>query len=247
MRLILVFALFALTGCPTVPDTQGSGTPTPSPEDIGKLGNQIDKSDQRVAASIAVASENSDKPAVVKAELGVASAYLPKPDAAHLDYVRNRVARANPEEYKRAEDAGRKLLAVIDTNWAKAEADAAKNKQALDNANKQIAALKDEVAKAKKDVVTWTCAGIGACLALAAVALAWLRQFLGALACGLGSASLLAYPSLIETPWFLPSLASVGGFCVLGGIWYAFWSRKPATACPDPYPDAKESQDKGGV
>lgn len=244
MHRILVFTLFGFVACTPTADTKGTGTPT---ADLGTLGTQIDKSDQRVAASIAVASENSDKPAVVKAELGVAAAYLPKPDQTHIDYVRNRVARNNPEEYKRAEDAGRKLLAVIDANFAKAEKEALQNKQALDSANKQIVALKEEVAKAKKDVVTWTCAGIGACLALAAVALAWLRQFLGALACGLGSASLLAYPSLIETPWFLPSLASVGGVCVVGGIWYAFWSKKPATACPDPIPDAKDSQNQGGV
>lgn len=244
MHRILVFALFGFTACTPTADTQGTGTPT---ADLGTLGNQIDKSDQRVAASIAVASENSDKPGVVKAELGVAAAYLPKPDQTHIDYVRNRVARNNPEEYKRAEEAGRKLLAVIDANFAKAEADAIKNKQALDNANKQIAALKVEIAQAKKDVVTWTCAGIGACLALAAVALAWMRQILGAIACASGSACLLAFPSLVETPWFLPSLASLGGVCIVGGIWYAFKSTKPAKALPDPIPDAQDQDNQGRV
>ena len=244
MRLLPVIALFGFVACTPTADTQGTGTPT---ADLGTLGTQIDKSDQRVAASIAVASENSDKPGVVKAELGVAAAYLPKPDQTHIDYVRNRVARNNPEEYNRAEDAGRKLLAVIDSNFAKAEAEALKNKQALDNANKQITALKAEVAQAKKDVVTWTCAGIGACLALAAVALAWLRQFLGSAACAVGSASLLAFPSLVETPWFLPSLASMGGVCILGGAWYAFKTAKPATACPDPIPDAQEPPHQGSV
>jgi hypothetical protein len=244
MYRILVFALFGFTACTPTADTQGTGTPT---ADLGTLGTQLDKSDQRVAASIAVASENSDKPAVVKAELGVAAAYLPKPDQTHIDYVRNRVTRNNPEEYKRAEEAGRKLLAIIDSNFAKAEAEALKNKQALDNANKQIATLKAEVAQAKKDVVTWTCAGIGACLALAAVALAWLRQFLGAAACAAGSACLLAFPSLVETPWFLPSLASLGGVCIVGGIWYAFKTAKPATAPLDTIPDAQKPNNQGGV
>ena len=244
MHRILVIALFGFVACTPTADTQGTGTPT---ADLGTLGTQIDKSDQRVAASIAVASENSDKPGVVKAELGVAAAYLPKPDQTHIDYVRNRVARNNPEEYKRAEEAGRKLLAVIDANFAKAEAEALKNKQALDNANKQIAALKVEIAQAKKDVVTWTCAGIGACLALAAVALAWMRQILGAIACASGSACLLAFPSLVETPWFLPSLAFLGGVCIVGGIWYAFKSAKPATALPDPIPDAQDQDNQGGV
>lgn len=234
MRLILVLCLFALTGCPTVPDTKGTGTPT---AELGTLGTQIDKSDQRVAASIAVASENSDKPAVVKAELGVASAYLPKPDQTHLDYARNRVVRNNPEEYKRAEEAGRKLLAVIDANWDKAEKEAKANKAALDAANKQITSLKADIAQAKKDIVTWTCAGIGACLALAAVVLFWLRKVLGGIASAAGSACLLAYPSLVETPWFLPSLASLGGVCVVLGGWYALKSQKPTTEPADTVSD----------
>ena len=172
MRLLLVIALLALTGCPTVPDTQGTGTPTTNPADLSKLGDQIDKSDQRIAASIAVAQENADKPGVVKAELGVASAYLPKPDVQHLDYVRNRVARANPEEYKRAEEAGRKLLAVIDANFAKAEQDALKNKVALDNANKQIAALKAEVEQVRTEGVRNAFAVAAGICFLAALAMA---------------------------------------------------------------------------
>ena len=247
MRLILVFALFAIQGCKTAPDTQGTGTATPPVDNFDKVGQQIDKADQRVAAAVTVARENADKPEVVKAETGVALSYLPKPDTQTVDYVRARVVRNNPEEYKRAEDAGRKLLAVIDANWAKAELDAVKNKAALDSANKQIASLKAEIAQAKKDVVTWTCAGIGACLALAAVALAWLRQFLGAVACAAGSACMLSFPSLVETPWFLPSLASLGGVCVIGGLWYAFKSKKAATPVLDPVPDAKEPNNQGGV
>mgnify|MGYP003345208515 CR=1 FL=1 len=80
MRLLLVIALLALTGCPTVPDTQGTGTPSTDPADLSKLGTQIDKSDQRIAAAVTVARENADKPEVVKAETGVALSYLPKPD-----------------------------------------------------------------------------------------------------------------------------------------------------------------------
>lgn len=242
MRSILVFlAIVALTGCPTTqpPDTLGTGTPTTNPADLARLGTQIDKSDQRVAASIAVASENADKPAVVKAELGVASSYLPRPDAAHLDYVRARVGRANPEEYKRAEDAGRKLLAVIDANFAKAEQDAAKNKAALDAANCKIAKLEADLVQAKKDIVTYACAGIGGLLALAAVGLLWARQIMGAVAAAVGSAALLSFPALVDTPWFLPSLAGVGGVSVLGAGAYLLLTRKPSQKPAEaPFPDA---------
>ena len=237
MRRILVIALFALTGCPTTtPDTQGTGTPS---ADLGTLGTQLDKSDQRVAAAVTVARENADKPDVVKAETGVALAYLPKPDAATLDYARNRVARNNPEEYKRAEEAGRRLLAVIDANFAKAEQDALKNKAALDNANKQIASLKADLAQAKKDIVTYVCAGIGGLLAIGAVALLWFRQIVGAVACAIGAGSLLSFPSLVDTPWFLPSAAGLGAVCVLGVGVYLFHTSKPCQKPAEaPFPDA---------
>ena len=237
MRLILVIALLALTGCPTTtPDTQGTGTPSTDPADLSKLGTQIDKSDQRIAAAVAVARENADKPDVVKAETGVALAYLPKPDAQSLDYVRNRVARNNPEEYKRAEEAGRKLLAVIDANFAKAEQDAAKNKAALDNANKQIAALKAEVEQVRTEGIRNAFAvGAGICF-LAALAMGLLGQYLRASVAFLVGAGIGGLPYLFASPYFLPG---VGGLVLLvvALVWLHFRNR--------PCPDAPQEAPKG--
>jgi hypothetical protein len=226
MRLPLVIALLALTGCSTTtPDTAGTGTPT---TDLGTLGTQIDKADQRVAASIAVASENADKPGVVKAELGVAASYLPKADAQHIDYVRNRVARANPEEYKRAEDAGRKLLAVIDANFAKAEADAQKNKAALDNANRQITALKAEVESVRTEGIRNAFAvGAGICF-LAALAMGLLGQYLRASVAFLVGAGIGGLPYLFASPYFLPG---VGGLVLL--VVALVWLHIRKRPCPD--------------
>jgi hypothetical protein len=229
MRLLLVIALLALTGCPTTnPDTIGTGTPSTDPADLSKLGVQIDKSDQRVAASIAVAQENADKPAVVKAELGVAAAYLPKPDAAHLDYVRNRVTRANAEEYKRAEEAGRKLLAVIDANFAKAEQDAQKNKAALDNANKQITALKAEVEQVRTEGVRNAFAVAAGICFLAALAMGLLGQYLRASVAFLVGAGIGGLPYLFASPYFLPG---VGGLVLL--VVALVWLHYRKTPCPD--------------
>jgi hypothetical protein len=226
MRLPLVIALLALTGCSTTtPDTAGTGTPS---ADLGTLGTQIDKADQRVAASIAVASENANKPGVVKAELGVAASYLPKADAQHIDYVRNRVARANPEEYKRAEDAGRKLLAVIDANFAKAEADALKNKAALDNANKQITALKAEVESVRTEGIRNAFAvGAGICF-LAALAMGLLGQYLRASVAFLVGAGIGGLPYLFASPYFLPG---VGGLVLL--VVALVWLHIRKRPCPD--------------
>ena len=233
MHRILVIALFALTGCQTTtPDTQGTGTPS---ADLGTLGTQIDKSDQRVAASIAVASENADKPGVVKAELGVAASYLPKADAQHIDYVRNRVARANPEEYKRAEEAGRKLLAVIDANFAKAEQDALKNKAALDNANKQITALKAEVEQVRTEGVRNAFAVAAGICFLAALAMALLGQYLRAGAAFLIGGAIGSLPFVFNSPYFLPAVGVLVLVALVFG-WLQF--RKPP--CPDAAQESKE-------
>jgi hypothetical protein len=181
-----------------------------------------------VAAAVTVARENADKPDVVKAETGVALAYLPKPDAQTLDYVRARVARANPEEYKRAEDAGRKLLAVIDANFAKAEADALKNKAALDNANKQITALKAEVESVRTEGIRNAFAvGAGICF-LAALAMGLLGQYLRASVAFLVGAGVGGLPYLFASPYFLPG---VGGLVLL--VVALVWLHIRKRPCPD--------------
>jgi hypothetical protein len=236
MHRILVMTLLALVACTPAQDTNGTGTPSTDPADLSKLGTQIDKSDQRVAAAVTVARENADKPDVVKAETGVALAYLPKPDAQTLDYARNRVARANPEEYKRAEDAGRKLLAVIDANFAKAEQDAAKNKAALDNANKQIAALKAEVEQVRTEGIRNAFAvGAGICF-LAALAMGLLGQYIRASVAFLVGAGIGGLPYLFASPYFLPG---VGGLVLLvvALVWLHFRNR--------PCPDAPQEAPKG--
>ena len=225
--------MLALVACTPAQDTNGTGTPS---ADLGTLGTQLDKSDQRVAAAVTVARENADKPDVVKAETGVALAYLPKPDAQTLDYARNRVARANPEEYKRAEEAGRKLLAVIDANFAKAEADALKNKAALDNANKQIAALKAEVEQVRTEGVRNAFAVAAGICFLAALAMALLGQYLRAGAAFLIGGAIGSLPFVFNSPYFMPAV----GLLVVVGIafgWLQF--RKP------PCPDAAQEDQKG--
>ena len=51
MRRVLLLTLLALAACTPSQDTAGTGTPTSDPADLAKLGTQIDKSDQRIAAA----------------------------------------------------------------------------------------------------------------------------------------------------------------------------------------------------
>ena len=236
MHRILVMTLLALVACTPAQDTLGTGTPSSDPADLAKLGTQIDKSDQRIAAAVTVARENADKPEVVKAETSVALAYLPKPDAQALEYVRNRVTRANPEEYKRAEDAGRKLLAVIDANFAKAEQDAQKNKAAIDNANKQIVALKAEVEEVRTEGIRNAFAvGAGVCF-LAALSMALLGQYLRAGAAFVVGGAIGALPFVFNSPYFLPAVAA--GVFLLGAL--GLWLRLRKPTCPDAAQESKE-------
>jgi hypothetical protein len=228
MHRILVMTLLALVACTPSQDTSGTGTATPPADSFAKVGDQIDKADQRVAAAVTVARENADKPEVVKAETSVALSFLPAPSPDSLAYVRARVARANPEEYKRVEEAGRKLLAVIDSNWAKAEQDAAKNKAALDNANKQITALKAEVEQVRTEGVRNAFAVAAGICFLAALAMALLGQYLRAGAAFIIGSAIGALPFLFNSPYFLPS---VGAFVLLAVA--LLWLHLRKRPCPD--------------
>ena len=227
MKALLVIPLL-FSACATSPDTEGTGTATPPADNFAKVGQQIDKADARVAAAVTVARENADKPAVVKAETGVALSYLPPPTPDSLAYARNRATRASAEEYKLAEDAGRKLLAVIDANWNKAEVDAAKNKAALDAANKQIAALKTEVEQVRTEGVRNAFAVAAGVCFLAALAMALLGQYIRATVAFAVGAGVGGLPFLFSSPYFLPSAGGLVLLVVLL-IWLHF--RKPA--CPD--------------
>jgi hypothetical protein len=235
MHRILVMTLLALAACTPSQDTNGTGTATPPADSFAKVGDQIDKADQRVAAAVTVARENADKPEVVKAETGVALSFLPAPSPDSLAYVRARVGRANPEEYKRAEEAGRKLLAVIDSNWAKAEQDAAKNKAALDNANKQITALKAEVEQVRTEGVRNAFAVAAGICFLAAMAMALLGQYLRAGAAFLIGGAIGSLPFVFNSPYFLPAVGLLVLVALVFG-WLQF--RKPT--CPDAPQESKE-------
>ena len=231
--LITIFLINAalLGGCSTT-DTQGTGTVTPPVNELATIGNQIDKADARVSAGVQVArnANAQGKPAVVEQELAVVASYLPAPDPHNLAYISNRVMRNDPAEYKRAMEAGAKLLAVIEKGWEKAEQDAKANTLALNNANKQIADLKGEVERVKTEGIrnAFTVAA-GACF-LAALGLAILGQYIRALGAFAVGGAIGALPYLFASPWFVPGVAIATGLClILAVAWVIYFRiiRKP--------------------
>lgn len=240
MRLLLVIAALLLAGCPTTnPDTSGTGTATPPADNFAKVGDQLDKADQRIAAAITVAREHAESPAVVRAETGVALSFLPKPDQNAVDYVRARVARNNPEEYKRAEDAGRKLLTVINANWDKAAADAAKNKAALDAANCEIDKLRTEIEKVRTEGVRNAFAVAAGICFLAALGMALLGQYVRAGAAFLIGGAIGSLPFVFNSPYFVPAV----GFLVVVLLGLAWSKLRKPSAIQTPATDVPEEKD----
>jgi hypothetical protein len=175
-----------------------------------------------VAASVAIARENADKPEVVRSETSVALSFLPAPEAGELAIARARAAKADQKDYAQAVDFGKKLLAQIDANWAKVEAD---NREAL-----RVSQLKDtrikeliaEVERVKKEASAnlWTMAGVGIAV-IGAIATAFTGPRIG-VPLLLSGAAIGAFPFIVESEYFSyivgVSLALAAGL----GLWYLY-------------------------
>ena len=224
MRSLLVIAL-CLTGCaasrPALPEQPNAPT---SEALVTTVGKEWDKADQKVAASVAIARENAEKPEVVKAETSVALSYLPTPSPEELALARQRAAKADQKDYAQAIALGKNLLATIDTNWAKVEADQKEAKRVSDLKDARIRELTAEVEQTKKDAAKniWTITG-AALAVIGAVATAFTGPKVGIplILCG---AFCGAVPFIIDSEYFGiitgSSLALAAGL----GIWW-LWDK----------------------
>ena len=224
MRLLLVISLAVMAGCGTpskAPLPKQPDAPT-SESAVASVGKEWDKADQKVAASVAIARENADKPDVVRSETSVALSFLPAPEAGELALARARAAKADQKDYAEAVTFGKKLLAQIDANWAKVEAD---NREALRVSQLKDARIKEltaEVERVKKEASAnlWTMAGVGIAV-IGAIAMAFTGPRIG-VPLLLSGAAIGAFPFIIESEYFSYivgiSLALAAGL----GIWYLY-------------------------
>jgi hypothetical protein len=175
-----------------------------------------------VAASVAIARENADKPEVVRSETSVALSFLPAPEAGELALARARASKADQKDYAEAVAFGKKLLAQIDANWAKVEAD---NREALRVSQLKDARIKEltaEVERVKKEASAnlWTMAGVGIAV-IGAIAMAFTGPKVG-VPLLLSGAAIGAFPFVVESEYFSYiigiSLALAAGL----GIWYLY-------------------------
>lgn len=160
--------LFACT--PDRPDINPS--PSTDPNNVSILGNKIDKTEQRAAAAVAMVIENNTKPEVVKAEGGLAAAYLPVPTPEDLAFARDRVAKADKKAYEAQEAYGKKLQAEVNKMWDKMEEDNRKSKAEIEALKSQNDSLKKDIVRIEKEGQRnmWTITGV---VLFGAGAVAW--------------------------------------------------------------------------
>jgi len=219
MHRILVICLL-LAGCATTP----APTPDPVPAQgtLDVVGKKEDKLESRTAAAVAVAKTNADQPAIVRAELTVAEAGLPKPSAEDLAYAQARALKADPKAYEANVANATAARADINAMWAKLEAEQKQNAEAMSKMLGEIDTLKKQVDEAKEEgqrnLFTLVAAGI---MVIGGLAVAFGRVMIGA-GLLLSGICIGAVPYLLDSAWFLPS---VGGLFLLGlivGGWHIY-------------------------
>ena len=224
MRSLLVIAL-CLTGCSTSRPALPEQPNAPTSEGIvTTVGKQWDTADQKVAASVSIARENADRPDIVRSETSVALSFLPPAEPGELALARARAAKADQKDYAQATAFGKNLLATIDKNWAKVEAD---NKEALRVSqlkDARIVELTKAIEQAKKDAAAnlWTLAGIAVAV-LGAAAMVFTGPRIGAtlLACG---AAIGAFPLIVDSEYFSYIVGTTLALAAGLGI-YWLWDR----------------------
>ena len=215
--------ILVLAGCSSKPQELPKQPDAPTNGAIVEtISKELDKTDSRVSAAIIVATENLDKPAVAKAELGVASSYLPEPSEGDVAFARQRAAKADAKAYAEAMGFGKKLLAQIDSNWAKMEANQKEAKRVSELKDKRIADLEKEIIQIKKDAAenVWTLTG-AALVVVGGLACAFASFRIG-LPIILAGAFAGSIPFIIESPYFEyiagATLVAISGL----GLWWLF-------------------------
>ena len=237
MHRILVMSLL-LAGCATTPPVP---EPVPQEGTLDVVGKKEEKLESRTSAAVAVAKENADTPAIVRAELSIAQAGLPVPTPEDLAFAKARAAKADPKQYEANAANAAKAKADIDAMWSKMEAEQRANAEVMSEMAKHIEALKQQLEQAKRDgqrnLYTLVAAGM---MVIGGVAFAFGRLMIAAgfLVSGF---CIGAVPFLLDSAWFLPS---VGGVFLLGlliGGWHLYSGHLKKDHAPQ-----EEDKNQGG-
>jgi hypothetical protein len=221
--LLLVIALVALAGCKSKPADAPLPVQPPAPtkpDAVATLGKDLDKTDHRVGAALVAIEKNADKPKVVVAESRLAQSYLPPPPEADVAFAVARATKADPVDYAKQMEFGRKLATAVNKAWEKLEADQKEAARVSGLKDARIVELMKEVEAVKKDASaqTWTLVGAGLAV-VGALTTAFMGPRIGLplLLCGAFCGSV---PFIIDSPWFeYAAGATIVISCGLGLWW----------------------------
>jgi hypothetical protein len=225
VRLLLVIAVLALTGCSLF--RKGEAEPLPvqppgptKPDVVATLGKDLDKTDHRVASALVAIERNADKPKVVVAESRLAQSYLPAPPLADIAFAEARATKADPVDYARQMAFGRQLATSVTKAWEKLETQQAEALRVSQLKDKRIEDLTAEVERVKKDASaqTWTLVGAGLAV-VGALTTAFMGPRIGLplLLCGAFCGSV---PFIIDSPYFEYIAAGTLLVCSGLGLWW---------------------------
>ena len=241
MRLLLVIAALAMAGCSLfrkADEPLPVQPPAPTkPDVVATLGKDLDKTDHRVASALVAIERNADKPKVVVAESRLAQSYLPQPPEADVAFAVARAAKADPVDYAKQMEFGRKLATAVNKAWEKLEAQQAEALRVSQLKDARIAELQKEVERVKKDASSqsWTLVGAGLA-AIGALSTAFLGPRIGVplLLCGAFCGSV---PFIIDSPFFMPLAVGTIAIAAGLGLWW-LWDkvRDSINAKPDDEP-----------
>jgi hypothetical protein len=227
LALAVIVLLALTTGCSLL--RKGDPAPLPkqpdaptTPSVVQNLGKDLDKTDHRVASALVAIERNADKPKVVVAESRLAQSYLPAPPEGDVAFAMARATKADPIDYAKQMEFGRKLATAVTRAWEKLEADQAEAKRVSGLKDARIVELTKEVDRVKKDASaqTWTLVGAGLA-AIGALTTAFMGPKVGVplLLCGAFCGSV---PFIIDSPWFeYAAGATLVISCGLGLWWLA--------------------------
>ncbi len=237
MRVLLAVSVL-MAGCST-----SSQAPLPKQPDaptsqavVTTLGKDLDKTDHRVGAALVAIERNADKPKVVVAESRLAQSYLPAPPEADVAFAMARAAKADPLDYKKQMEFGRKLATAVTLAWEKLEADQKEAARVSQLKDARIAELQAEVERVKKDAAAnlWTMAAVGTAVA-GALAMAFIGPKVG-VSLLLSAGAIGAFPFIVESEYFSYIVGTALALAAGLGLWYLWDKVKDANNKPDEQP-----------
>ena len=252
MRLLLVIAVLALTGCslfrkgdalPPLPVQPPAPT---KPDVVQTLGKDLDKTDHRVASALVAIERNADKPKVVVAESRLAQSYLPAPPLADIAFAEARASKAGTPQgdidYARQMAFGRQLATAVTKAWEKLETQQAEALRVSQLKDARIVELIKEVEAVKSEASKniWTLLGAGL-FAVGALTTAFLGPRLGVplLACAALAGSV---PFIYDSPAFM--YVAIGTATIASGLSLWWLYDKVSDAVQDKKDEAEITKDE---